>query len=212
MEGKMMRIKGNYVERNLVKYINEDFTLKEAYDFLIQTGYRCIPVLDKKEEKYIGNIYKVHILEYEKQNNLNEKVTKLVTDSDVSIYENCSFFDVFFSIKKFPYIAVLNDEKKFLGILTHAKVLELLQDSWGLSKGGFALTLGTSDYVGTLARISKIVNKYTTIQSLITLDNEHLFVRRVVVTLPKDVSKDKLDVISSDLEKHGLRVVHIESL
>jgi len=208
----MMRIKGNYVERNLVKYINEDFTLKEAYDFLILTGYRCIPVLDKKEEKFIGNIYKVHILEYEKQNNLNEKVTKLVTDSDVSIFENSSFFELFFSIKKFPYIAVLNDEKIFLGILTHAKVLELLQDSWGLSKGGFALTLATSDYVGTLARISKIVNKYTSIQSLITLDNEHLFVRRVVVTLPKDVSEDKLEFISSDLENHGLRVVHIESL
>ncbi|MBP0727001.1 CBS domain-containing protein [Bacillus sp. RG28] len=207
-----MRIKGNYVERHLVKYINEDFTLKEAYDFLIKTGYRCIPVLDKKEEKYIGNIYKVHILEYEKQNTLNEKVSKLVTDTDVSIYENSSFFELFFSIKKFPYIAVLNDEKRFLGILTHAKVLELLQDSWGLSKGGFALTLATSDYVGTLARISKIVNKYTTIQSLITLDNEHLFVRRVVVTLPKDVSEEKLELVSSDLENHGLRVIHIESL
>ena len=58
-----MRIKGNYVPKREVLFCSSSITVGEALEHLNKTGYRCVPVLDEKK-KYLGNIYKVDILEY----------------------------------------------------------------------------------------------------------------------------------------------------
>lgn len=207
-----MQIKGNYVEKHSVKFVTEDMSLEEVYLFLLEEGYRCIPVLDKEGKHFLGNVYKVHILEYEKDHSLKEGVSVLIKDKDQFILEHSSFFEVFFSIKQLPFIAVADESRVFKGILTHTKVLEILEDSWGLNKGGYALTLATNEYKGALVRIATTVNKYTTIQSLITLDNNFLYLRRIIVTLPKDVTEETLEKIKEGLDNKGFKVVHIEEI
>ena len=39
----------------------EDATLAEALTVLENTGFRCVPVLDKTGTIFRGNIYKMHI-------------------------------------------------------------------------------------------------------------------------------------------------------
>ena len=39
----------------------EDATLAEALTVLENTGFRCVPVLDKTGTIFRGNIYKIHI-------------------------------------------------------------------------------------------------------------------------------------------------------
>ncbi len=53
-----MRIKGNYVPKREVLFCSSSITIAEALEHLNKTGYRCVPVLDEKKEKYLGNIYK----------------------------------------------------------------------------------------------------------------------------------------------------------
>lgn len=207
-----MQIKYNAIPKRDVKYCTEEFTIQEALTMLEETGYRCIPVLDKEGQKFIGNIYKSRIYEYIIKNtgSTEEKVTHLVKDEDIFTYEQSSFFKIFFTISKYPYVAVLTEDGNFSGIVTHANVMALLEDSWGVKSGSYALTISTHEYQGALKKIVSIIRKYTNIQSLLTLDNESTFLRRVIVTLPKHTSEETFHEIVEKLQKEGFRVFDIE--
>ncbi|WP_416827586.1 cyclic di-AMP binding protein CbpA [Ectobacillus polymachus] len=205
-----MRVKGNYVPKRDVLYVKEDITVKEALDHLNETGYRCVPVLDKTETKFIGNLYKVDILEH--AHLLDTSVTELLDDKDSFVYETSSFFQVFFTIKRLPYIAVLDENQNFLGILTHSKIFELLEDAWGIHSGSYTITVGTQDYNGAIGKLAKLLKKYSGIQSLLTLDNNALYVRRLIFTLGKDFPSSHLSDLREDLEENGFRIIDVQKL
>ncbi|NYN49749.1 hypothetical protein GPV65_24485, partial [Salmonella enterica subsp. enterica serovar Typhimurium] len=82
-------------------------------------------------------------------------------------------------------IAVLNEQGHFYGILTHGKLLGLLQDGWNVKTTSYVLTIATGEVKGALTKITKIIDRYSSISSLITLDNQtEDFIRRVLVSLP----------------------------
>lgn len=207
-----MQIKYNSIPKKDVKICTEGFTIQEALEAIEETGYRCIPVLDNDKKKFLGNIYKSRIYEYMVKNAgpITDSVIKLIRDEDVFTYEDSSFFQVFFTIKKYPYVAVLKENGDFNGILTHANVMSLLEDSWGLKTGSYGLTISTHEYQGALKNIVSIIKKYCNIQSLLTLDNDSTFLRRVIVTLPKSITEKQFHEIVQKLEKEGFRVFDIE--
>ncbi|RXJ03999.1 CBS domain-containing protein [Anaerobacillus alkaliphilus] len=207
-----MQIKYNAIPKKDVKVCTEDYTIQEALEVLEETGFRCIPVLDKDNKKFMGNIYKSRIYEYMVKNAgpITDSIMKLIRDEDIVTYEDSSFFKIFFTIKKYPYVAVLKENGDFSGILTHANVMSLLEDSWGVKTGSYALTISTHEYQGALKNIVTIIKKYCNIQSLLTLDNESTFLRRVIVTLPKDTTEKQFHEIVQKLEREGFRVFDIE--
>ncbi|PGZ97540.1 hypothetical protein COE51_14720 [Bacillus pseudomycoides] len=205
-----MRVKGNYVSKKEVLFCKDTYTLQEALDHLNRTGYRCVPVLDKKEEAFIGNIYKVDILEY--KGSLDNNVTELLRNKDGYVKEDSSFFKVFFTIKELPYIAVVDNSGFFLGILTHKKVFELLEDAWGLHSSMYSVMVGTQDYNGAIQKLSTVLKKYSGIQSLMTFDNNALYVRRIMFTLGEGFAAEELQPLLKDLEGHGFRVIHVEEM
>ena len=93
-----MRIKGNYVPKREVLFCSSSITIAEALEHLNKTGYRCVPVLDEKK-KYLGNIYKVDILEY--KGSLEESVLQLLNDKEGYVREDSSFFKSIFTIKSY---------------------------------------------------------------------------------------------------------------
>ena len=201
-----MRIKGHYVEKREVVYCKESDTLEKAFEILNKSGYRCIPVLDEEEQTFKGNIYEVDILK--KMDNSTKKipVSSILKDSKEFIKEDASFYEIFFSIKRLPYIAVIDEKGVFIGILTHAKVIGLLEEAWG---DGYTLTIGTMEHEGAINRLTKGINKYTTIKSLVTLDNES-FIRRILVTLPKELSEETYRKVKEEIENIGFRIVYEE--
>ncbi|WP_176539476.1 hypothetical protein [Bacillus cereus] len=100
----------------------------------------------------------------------------------------------------------MGEDERFLGILTHAKVIGLLQEEWG---DGYTLTLGTMEHEGALHRLTKAINKYTTIKSLVTLDNESL-VRRILVTLPNELTPEDYEKVKAEIDHIGFRIVYEE--
>lgn len=204
-----MRVKNNFVTRNNVAYCLENYTLEKAYNKLEDTKYRCVPVLSTDETKYVGNIYMVDILEklYKEELTLQDSIQELIKNKNEFIFENCSFSAAFFTIKKLPYIAVLNEENEFQGILTHTKVIKMLEDSWGFKDGGKILTLVISEHRGSLQQTVKTINKHTDIEALLTLDQGNKMFRRVVVTLPKNLDDSVFNRIKNELEKNGDRIL-----
>ncbi|EEM11480.1 Hemolysin-like protein (CBS domain protein) [Bacillus pseudomycoides] len=193
-----------------VLYCSISFTIGEALDHLNKTGYRCVPVLDEKKEKFLGNVYKVDILEY--KGSLEDDLSELLNDKEGYVREDSSFFKVFFTIKKLPYLSVIDEKGTFLGILTHKKVFELLEDAWGVHSSRYSVMVGTQDYNGAIQKLSTVLKKYSGIQSLMTFDNDALLVRRIMFTLGEEFKPEELDSLLKDLEDHGFRVVYVEEM
>lgn len=193
--------------------ILETATIREALQTLEETGYRCVPVLDQTGQLFKGNIYKMHIYRHGMNGgSLDDNVMTLIKNTTKFIYTGSNFFEVFFSIKELPYIAVLNDDGQFFGILPHGKMLGMLEEAWNRDSGSYVLTVALSEQKGALEKIAKIINKYSTVASLMTLDAKSSVMRRVLITLPTDCDEKTKKKIVKKLNEKGLRVVAVEDL
>ena len=116
-----------------------------------------------------------------------------------------------------PYIAVLDEDNHFYGILTHSRMLDMLSDAWDVKNGSYVLTVLSDNTRGNLIKMSKIVSKHTNMSSVMTLDAaagelEGNFVRRTLFTLPAGVSDITMRTIVDKLQRKGFVVSEIEDL
>ena len=194
--------------------VSETSNLEEALEILETSGYRCVPILDTSGNIFRGNIYKMHIYRHKANGgDMTLPVTHLLKNATKFIYLDTSFFKVFFTIKELPYIAVLDSQNHFYGILAHSTLLGMLSQSWSVEQGSYVLTIASTGKQGDLAAISKIIAKYSSIASCITLDIEKdEYIRRTLITLPAHTEKSVCDSIVNHLEKKNYKVIEIENL
>lgn len=209
-----MLIKSLVYKKDYLTTVNEKATLAEALQILEDSGYRCVPILDDSGKLFRGNIYKMHIYRHKSQGgDMNLPVTYLLKNATKTNKVNSPFFQVFFNIKDLPYIAVLDEQDYFYGILTHSKLLGMLSDAWNIKNSSFVLTVLSDNERGNLVKMAKIISKYTNIASCLTLDVKlGELVRRNLFTLPVGVSNDTMKAIVDKLEKKGFVVAEIEDL
>src|SRR5690606_26790768 len=177
---------------------------------LYESGYRCIPVLDDAEEKFVGNAYKVHILEDQLEQQEDVPISQLLVDKDAVISKESSFYKVFFSIKKLPYLAVVDEDGLFAGILTHSKIFEILEEAWGYKTGSCALTIVFPETDGILAKTLSEIKKKHPIQCVLSLDDQEWYLRKVIVTLSKGATTKTVKDIETLLHKIGARIIDVE--
>lgn len=209
-----MLIESVCIPKRQLTTVNESCTLEEAIGILEQSGFRCVPVLDESEKIFRGNIYKMHIYRHKANGgDMKLPVTHLIKNATKFIHLNSSFFKIFFTIKELPYIAVLDNDNMFYGILTHSSLLGILSQSWNINEGRFALTVASTGKKGDLATMTKIISKYSDIASCITLDvGKDEYIRRTIVTLPAGTDKETCDIIVKALEKKDFFVAEVEDL
>lgn len=209
-----MLIRSLAIPKRKLTVVKESATLQEAIEILEESGFRCVPILDETGTLFRGNIYKMHIYRHKANGgDMNLPVTHLLKNATKFISIDSSFFKVFFTIKELPYIAVLNKDMTFYGILTHSSLLNMLAQSWSVDVGSYVLTIIAPGRRGDLYQITRIINKYSSIASVISLDvTRDDILRRVLVTLPAGISKSELDTIIQALEKQDYRVVSTEDL
>lgn len=209
-----MLIKQLSLPKSMVSTISEEATLAEAINLLEETGYRCVPVLDKSGKIFRGNIYKMHIYRHKSQGgDMDLPVTHLLKNATKYVQINSSFFKIFFMIKDLPYITVLDENNHFYGILTHSTIIDLLQQSWSIDQGSYVLTIASPGQKGDLADIAKTINRFCSIMSCITLDvQRENKVRRTIMTLEPGVDRQVVDDISKALDRRGFKVVQVEDL
>ncbi len=212
-----MLIKSLVLKKEFLTTVKETVTLAEALKVLEDSGFRCVPILDESGQIFRGNVYKMHIYRHKSQGgDMSLPVTYLLKNATKTIPFNAPFFKVFFNIKDLPYIAVLDENANFYGILTHASLLAMLSESWHIDVGSYVLTVTSSSGPsgrGDLAAMSKLLAKYTDLASAITLDakgNEKL--RRTLFTLPAGTSETTLNTVVAKLERKGYQVVEIDDL
>ena len=209
-----MLIRSLAIPKRDLTVVKESATLQEAIDILEESGYRCVPILDETGTLFRGNIYKMHIYRHKANGgDMSLPVTHLLKNATKFISIDSSFFKIFFTIKELPYIAVLNKDNTFFGILTHSSLLNMLAQSWSVDAGSYVLTIVVPSRKGDLFQITKIINKTTSIANVITLDvSRDDVLRRVLITLPTDTTKVELETVITGLEKQAFKVVSFEDL
>lgn len=200
-------------KRELVT-IPEDATLADALTILEDTGYRCVPILDKSGKIFRGNIYKMHIYRHQARGgSLQVPVTQYIKNATKFVRLDSAFFNVFFSLRDLPYIAVLDENNYFYGILTHNRFLKNLSEAWNVDNGSYSLAVKTNGDRGDLVTISKIITKFTVINSCVSLDHTPAdTVGRILYLLPASVDAKRLQKIVRSLQRHGYAIDEIQDL
>ncbi|MDF7682091.1 cyclic di-AMP binding protein CbpA [Lactobacillus sp. ESL0679] len=213
-----MLIKSLVIKKDYLTTVNEHATLEEALKILEDSGFRCVPILDDTGTIFRGNIYKMHIYRHKSQGkDMSLPVTDLLKNATKTIKVNSPFFKVFFTIKDLPYITVLDEGGKFYGILTHSRLLDMLSNAWNVKTGSYVFTVLTDNDRGNLAKMTKVITKYSNIAGVMSLDataaeSDGTFVRRILFTLPSGVTLEVLKTIVGKLEHKGYVVTEIEDL
>ena len=206
-----MLVKQKYLKKKDVTYVKETDSISDVLGQLNTSGFRCIPVVDEAEGKFVGNIYKVEVLEYKlKDGDMNAPVKLLTEEPDAFIHENSSFFEVFHSIKQLPYLAVVDTKGAFAGILPHSKVFELLEEAWGYRTGSCAITIALPDTDGILIKVLTAVKKVWPLHCVFSLDDDTSYLRRVVITLTKGAKQSTVAELEAAIIKQGARIIDIE--
>lgn len=87
-----------------------------------------------------------------------------------------------------------------------------LAAGWNVNNGSYVLTVITPDERGALVTAAKEITRFCQIVNVISLDPKDETMKRVLYTLPADVTKEKMERIVKRLEKKGLEVSEIEDL
>ncbi|PMD68109.1 cyclic di-AMP binding protein CbpA [Companilactobacillus nuruki] len=209
-----MLVKSLVLKKDKLITVKETVTLEEALKVLEDSGYRCVPILDESGQIFRGNIYKMHIYRHKSRGgDMSLPVTTLMKNATKTISVDSPFFKVFFNIKDLPYIAVLDENNLFYGILTHSRLLSMLSDAWNLDISSYVLTVSSSGDRGDLEKMSKIFAKYVSVAACMTLDaKSNEVVRRTLFTLPSGTDIDTLKEIIKRLEKKNFIVSEIDDL
>ena len=209
-----MLVKSLVLKKDKLTTVKETVTLEEALKVLEDSRFRCVPILDESGQIFRGNIYKMHIYRHKSRGgDMNLPVTTLMKNATKTISVDSPFFKVFFNIKDLPYIAVLDENNLFYGILTHSRLLSMLSDAWNLDLSSYVLTVSSSGDRGDLEKMSKIFAKYVSVAACMTLDaKSNEVVRRTLFTLPSGTDIETLKEIIKRLEKKSFVVSEIDDL
>lgn len=206
-----MFVRDLYVEIHEVVTVNHEQSVAEVLDIIKESGYRCIPVVDK-DGVYKGMIYKVHLMEdlYENNGDQNANIDHLLEHKEIYISKMSPFLNALVKIKALPFVSVVEDGK-LIGILTHNKVESVLEDAFGLTTGGINITLSSIEAKGMIEKLTKTL-RGENIEGMFTLDNGSVIARRVVITLESDKTEDDITRLKDKLEKNGFRILHVDHI
>ncbi|WP_313798460.1 CBS domain-containing protein [Cytobacillus sp.] len=193
--------------------IDHDKTIKEALEKLEEHHIDGLPVLDG--DSYVGIVTRYGIYEnfftaeQTKEDYLqNTQVKEIVTHKEHYLSGDEIFENTLLDLKDFPLLAVLDDNQKFLGVVTRYDVLAQFQSAFGMNKPGIRIAFTSSETEGRLARLADIAQQFhEQIISLVTFDETDRLIRRIVMKIEK---KNNVDKFIEKLEGSGFRVLDVK--
>ena len=207
-----MFVKSIMIPRNNCYVVQHDRSLREALQLLETNKIDALPVL--KGDQYVGILTRYQLYksffesELEKEQFLNEvKSGDIVTHKDEFLSGDEIFERTLIALKDFPLLAVCDEDKRLLGIVTRFDVLEQFQSAFGMKKSGVRIAFTSVETEGQIARLSEIAHQFhESIISLVTFDETDKLVRRIVLKIEK---KDNIHEFIQQLEQAGFRILDI---
>lgn len=193
--------------------VQEDTTLGAALEQLETNQIDGVPVL--QGEKYLGvvtryNIYENYFLSGKQKDEYLSSVTvkEIATHQEKFLLGEEVFEKTLLDLKDFPLLAVVDQNRKFLGVVTRSDVLSTFQSAFGVNRPGVRIAFTSVETEGRIARLSEIAHHFHEhIISLVTFDETDKLVRRIVMKVEKN---DNIDRFTKKLEEQGFRILSIQ--
>lgn len=207
-----MFVKSLMLTKHLSVTIQENESLRTALNELDVHDIEGLPVLDG--ERYAGIITRSFIYEsfffakLDRDVFLDEtKVKEVAREQENFLHGDEIFEHTLLELKDLPLLAVVDENKLFLGIVTRFDILEQFQSAFGMKRKGVRIAFTSVETEGRIARLAEIARHYhESIISLVTFDETDKLVRRIVMKVEK---KDNINKFIHKLEESGFRVLYI---
>lgn len=208
-----MFVKGIMIPKHHCFTIDKDDNLSSALEKLETHQVDGLPVLDGN--KYVGIVTRYGIYEKFFTANVtreeyvnNTKVSEIATHQEMYLDGNEIFERTLLDLKDFPLLAVLDENRKLLGIVTRSDVLEQFGSAFGTHRPGVRIAFTSVETEGRIARLAEIAHHFHEhIISLVTFDETDKLVRRIVMKVEK---KDNIEKFTKKLEESGFRILNIQ--
>jgi CBS domain-containing protein len=206
-------VKNMMIPNHACVTVQEDTTLGAALEQLETNEIDGVPVL--QGEKYLGvvtryNIYENYFLSGKQKDEYLSSVTvkEIATHQEKFLLGEEVFEKTLLDLKDFPLLAVVDQNRKFLGAVTRSDVLSTFQSAFGVNRPGVRIAFTSVETEGRIARLSEIAHHFHEhIISLVTFDETDKLVRRIVMKVEK---KDNIDRFTKKLEEQGFRILSIQ--
>jgi len=193
--------------------VQEDTTVAVALEQLETHQIDGLPVL--QGEKYVGvvtryNIYANYFSSGKQKDEYLSTITvkEIATHQEKYLLGEEVFEKTLLDLKDFPLLAVVDLNRKFLGVVTRSDVLSTFQSAFGVNRPGVRIAFTSVETEGRIARLSEIAHHFHEhIISLVTFDETDKLVRRIVMKVEK---KDNIDRFTKKLEEQGFRILSIQ--
>jgi CBS domain-containing protein len=114
-----------------VDYLFNDFTVRQALEKMKEKRFSMIPIIDKKNGKYLKTIQSYDFLDYLSSYKLSFQDLEMDLISDIPcsknirpVRVNCDVRELYKIIVDQNFVPVVDDEGIFIGIVTRKAVME----------------------------------------------------------------------------------------
>ncbi|SDJ66936.1 CBS domain-containing protein [Sediminibacillus albus] len=190
-------------------------TLKATINLLESNDIEAMPVVDSGE--FMGmisrqDIYKAYFQSGQPREEFltGTTVGDISSHGDLYIDEEAVFEKTLTTFKGYPILAVVEKNKKFLGIVTRFDMIEQFESAFGVKKHGIRIAFTSEESSGRLSRLADIIKQHhANVISVTTFDETDKLARRIVLKVEKT---DNIEKLSQKLEKSGFRVLDIKEV
>ncbi|WP_235988904.1 CBS domain-containing protein [Aquibacillus kalidii] len=188
-------------------------SLKSALDRLEQENIQAMPVVENEIFKGMISkqiIYKAYFYSSWSQGEFlqNKNVGEVISNEDLFVDEDQVFETTLTAFKEFPILAVVDKNRKFLGIISRFDVLAQFESAFGLKRKGIRIAFSSEEATGRFSRLSDIIKQLDmNIISIATFDETDKLARRIVLKIEQGGNVEKL---AKKLTKSGFRVLDIK--
>jgi len=208
-----MFVKSVMIPKYSCHTIEHEQTVEEALEKLEVHQVDALPILDG--DNYVGIVTRYGIYENffssgkSKEDYVkNTQVKEIAKQQDRYLLGDEIFEKTLLKLKDYPLFAVLDEKRKFLGIVTRFDVLAQFQSAFGMNRGGVRIAITSSEAEGRIARLSEIAQDFhEQIISLVTFDETDKLIRRMVIKVEKNENTKKF---IEKLEDSGFRILDIK--
>lgn len=209
-----MFVKSIIIPKQRVFSVEKGTTVGEALSFLEEKKIDGVPVLDG--HSYLGLVTRWSIYESGFKSELSHseffeqvKVEEITIKKNHHIDDSDVFEETLLKVKDVPFIAVLDGNDHFVGIVTRFDVLEQFQSAFGMKHKGIRIAFSSIEVEGRLARLAKITQDFhQNIISLATFDETDKLVRRIVMRIDPSSEVEKY---LKRLEKNGFTILDVKA-
>jgi CBS domain-containing protein len=210
-----MFVKNIMIPKHECITVQENDTIKAALEKLEANEIDGIPVL--AGDKYLGVVTRYNIYQnFFSSNQSKEDFLTTTNVKDIAVHQDkylkgAELFEkTMLDLKDFPLLAVVDENQKFLGVVTRSDVLGAFESAFGVNRPGVRIAFTSVETEGRIARLSEIAHHFHEhIISLVTFDETDKLVRRIVMKIEK---KDNIDKFTKKLEEHGFRILSIQEV